>query len=475
MLLAPGTDGGDHLAAPPRVRAICFVAFADREGRVLADRWEGSVRWDQQRVQEEEATRQQGERKLTGARVDRGGGGDEEDGGAVSRAMLAGRVGAGKKAWLRVLKSTFRRVCLDGGGGDGNGDGDGDGDLTGATKDASGAATRGGAGERLHFRNTLHPNPCAAAEQIVLTLRLCRVAVRAPPTSPALHAPGGFATLSALHPGRGEEGRGHVRVERARRDEGGWRGRGGGDRVGNWGRGAGAAPQSPLGRTGIPTFPDGYSTPPSTRLSSGAAGRVTDSGAGPGGRYTPGRKKKKLATRGAVIVGGIERDAALEARGSRGDAGTPGWLRARRGDIEVGGDGDDRGGGTWEGSAANGDTGVMSTARGGGGGTLRWQQPAKAKAGWLPTVAASGSHAPHDPEIAAEEASRIARDGTDVLVVEARSAVRAAALAALACMLGFLDGGGGDQVEAGVLVKDGNDGHETVDAAYDAIILCKIL
>jgi hypothetical protein len=108
--------------------------------------------------------------------------------------MLAEGIGDDEGAWLRRLKRLFRRVCLgrdvvkgDDGDGDSVGGGGGGGrvglsgsdtdddDPTGATKDASGLVQSHG--ERLHLRDTLHPSPCGAAEQIVLTLRLCRAAV----------------------------------------------------------------------------------------------------------------------------------------------------------------------------------------------------------------------------------------------------------------------------------------------------------
>ena len=58
------------------------------------------------------------------------------------------------------------------------------------------------------------------------------------------------------------------------------------------------------------------------------------------------------------------------------------------------------------------------------------------KPGQPPTAATSSTAAPHDPETAAAEAALLALDGPDVLLVAARSALRASAISALARMLG---------------------------------------
>ena len=157
-------------------------------------------------------------------------------------------------------------------------------------------------------------------------------------------------------------------------------------------------------------------------------------------RYTPGRKKNKLTARGGD-GGGDKTPERGEFRG--GGEGMPEWLTRRGVDVEGGG------GGTARVLTARGTTAAAATPGRGGrgvGGDVHVAAAAAAAAGTLgykatkpgqpPTAATSSTAAPHDPETAAAEAALLALDGPDVLLVAARSALRASAISALARMLG---------------------------------------
>ena len=562
VLLAPAD--GDQSKAPPRIRAICLVAYADHEGRVLADRWEGSMRRNQRRLRVKELREKSANQGRVREQAMQGG---NDDGQAVSRAMLAEGMSGDDKAWIRKLRALLRRVCL---GLDPKTD-DGDGDVEGAglgrtsfdssdpdgdafdprarTEDASGLVGHH-QGERLHLRDTLHPSPCAAAEQLVLTLRLCRAAVSAaePMSMSAIEASEGIvrslsraatsklsqkqhrgsAGSAALPLGEqapwvedipqaarpGKDGRPPVTARGAGPLSPSARGRVGGPAVGvaavtprHRPGNAFAIPAShvPASRTGVDIAPitpgrkpvTPKVTVPRTPKPSGAARNLKTSllfppptqkfgvsdrlaGIGPsphrpgaatgtaaasptetsisanmirpppglGGavvgfgyttaRYTPGRKKTKLAT----ARGNLGESTHRSERSPRRDRAkrAPDWLRAKRIDFEEG-DEEEEGGESGAGVTARVLTyrkpGVEhSMAAAAAAGTLRYVDPPTAPRAKPPSAADTSTAAPPDPQMAAAEAALIARDGPDVLLVAARSALRMAALSALARMLG---------------------------------------